>query len=95
MKIIGIIIVIWIVWAIIATIVKNEEQAIRDRAARKILGSSFDYQKEKADILAINSKFGFSRKEVKKTPLAVLAAKYRKKTDRDVWNDFVNSLKKE
>ena len=92
MRIIGIIIVIWIAWVVIAKVVERIGQGIRDRAAHKVLDSSFDYQKEKTDILAINKKFSFFKKEVKKTSLAILAAKYRKK---NAWDNFINSLKKE
>lgn len=92
MATIGIIIVIWIVCLFIASIVERIGQGIRDRAAHKVLDSSFDYQKEKTDILSINNKFSFSKKEVKKTSLAILAAKYRKK---NYLVDFINSLKKD
>jgi hypothetical protein len=37
MEIIGIIIVIWIVWAIIAGIVERHRQGIRDKVAHEVL----------------------------------------------------------
>ena len=90
MEIIGIIILIWIVfWAVFTEIVKIIKQGIRDKAAHKALDDSFDYEQEKADILAINKKFSF-KNEVKKTVLERVKESQWKKND---WKDFINSLK--
>jgi len=92
MGIIGGIILIWIVCVVISHIVERIRQGIRDKAAHKVLDDSFDYEKEKADVLAINKKFSFKKTEVKKTALTMLTANHQKK---DAWIDFVNSIKEE
>jgi hypothetical protein len=58
MWIIGLI-VIWIVWAIIAGIVKAHRQKIRDQIAHEIL-DNIDLQKEKEDAKNINSTLNFT-----------------------------------
>jgi len=57
MKIIGVIIVIWIVWAVIAGIVEIYRQGIRNKAAHEVLDQTFDFEKEKQEVLAISSQF--------------------------------------
>lgn len=57
MVIIGIIIVIWIIWAIIAGVVEKHRQGIRDKVAHEVLDSTFDFEKEKQEALAISSQF--------------------------------------
>jgi|WetSurMetagenome_2_1015567.scaffolds.fasta_scaffold188562_2 hypothetical protein len=93
MEIIGIILLIWIVfcafWAVFTEIVKIIKQGIRDKAAHKALDDSFDYEQEKADILAINKKFSL-KNEVKKTVLERVNESQWKKND---WHDFIHSLK--
>lgn len=59
MTIVIAIIAIWIVWAIIATIVERHRQGIRDRVAHEVLDDAFDFESEKAEVLAINRTFGF------------------------------------
>lgn len=63
MTIIIAIIAFWIVWAIIATIVERHRQGIRDSAAHEALDGTYDYEREKTEILAINREFDFVRKE--------------------------------
>jgi len=57
MKIIGVIIGIWVASAFIAHIVERHRQSIIDRAAHEVLDKTFDYEKEKQEILAVNSQF--------------------------------------
>jgi hypothetical protein len=59
MEVIGAIILIGIVWAIIAGIVKAYRQKIRDQIALEIL-DKIDLQKEKDSVLSINSALNFS-----------------------------------
>ncbi len=59
MEIIGIIIVIWIVWKIVADIVKKHHQDIRDKVAHEVLDNTFNFTNEKAEVLAINKNLGF------------------------------------
>ena len=90
MEIIGGLILIWIAWVVIYNVVERIGQSIRDKAAHQVLDKTFDYEKEKASILAIHEKFLFKNNEVKKTPLAKLLEQHQKK---DAWGEFVNSLK--
>lgn len=57
MEIIGIIIVIWIIWEIIAGIIEKHRQGIRDKVAHEVLDSVFDFEKEKQEVLTISSQF--------------------------------------
>jgi len=59
MEIIGIIIVIWIVWAIVAGIVEKHRQGIRDKIAHEVLDNTFNFMSEKAEVLAINKNLSF------------------------------------
>ena len=57
MEIIGIIIVIGIVWSVIASIFEKQRQGIRDKVAHEVLDQTFDFEKEKQEILALSSQF--------------------------------------
>lgn len=59
MEIIGIIIIIWIIWAIIAGIIERHRQGIRDKVAHEVLDTAFNFTNEKAEVLAINRNLGF------------------------------------
>jgi len=58
--IIVIIVFIAIFW-IIPKIIENHKQGIRNKAAHDVLDNSFDLEKEKAKILAINKNLGFEK----------------------------------
>ena len=53
MEVLGVIIFVWIVWAIIAGIVKNHRQKIRDQVAHEVL-DVIDLKKEKDSVIDIN-----------------------------------------
>lgn len=57
MKIIGIIIIIWFVWSVVASIFEKKRQGIRDKVAHEVLDQTFDFEKEKQEILALSSQF--------------------------------------
>jgi Topoisomerase DNA binding C4 zinc finger. len=57
MEIIGIIIVIGIVWSVIASIFEKQRQGLRDKVAHEVLDQTFDFEKEKQEILALSSQF--------------------------------------
>lgn len=59
MEVIGVIIAIWIVWAIIAGIVKAHRQKIRDQIAHEVL-DNIDLQREKEGVVNINSVLSFA-----------------------------------
>lgn len=59
MEIIGTIIVIWIVWAIIAGIVKAHRQKIRDQIAHEVF-DNIDLQKGKEGVVNINPTLNFA-----------------------------------
>jgi len=52
--VVGVIIFIWIVWSIIAGIINRHKQKIRDKVAHELLDQTFDYDKEKSEILTVN-----------------------------------------
>ena len=57
--IIGAIIAIGLVWVIIASI----RRGIRDKVAHDVLDQTFDFEKEKTDILAVNKFVGYGKTE--------------------------------
>ncbi|MHB0946814.1 MAG: hypothetical protein ACYC3B_06555 [Sedimentisphaerales bacterium] len=86
--------IIWLVFlfiCIVIGIVKGAvERITRDKAAHNVLDSSFDCEKEKAEILAISKKFGFKKTEIKKTTLAMLVEKHQLKK---AWGNFIKNIK--
>ncbi len=65
MEIIGIIIFIFIIWTIIASIIEKLHQKIRDRVAHELLDNSFNFEKEKQEVLTINRSLSFVKTENK------------------------------
>jgi len=59
MEFFGVIIFIWIVWAIIAGIVKAHRQKIRDKIAHEVL-DTIDLQREKEGAININPTLNFA-----------------------------------
>ncbi len=62
--------IIWFIFLLICIFIGIAKSIVkrimRDTAAHKVLDNSFDYEKEKADVLAINKRSGFKKDEVKK-----------------------------
>lgn len=58
MEVFGVIIFVWIVWAIITGIVKAHRQKIRDQIAHEVLDKIY-LQKEKESVVNINLNFNF------------------------------------
>lgn len=58
MEVIGVVIFIWIAWAVIAGIIESHRQKVRDKIAHEVLGG-INLQKEKEGVLGVNSAFNF------------------------------------
>ncbi len=65
MEIIGVIVFIWIVWALIAGIIGKHRQSVRDQLAHEVLDSNFDYLKEKEETLSIKARLIFIKEKIK------------------------------
>jgi len=60
--IISIIFIIFI-WNVVSWIIEKHRQKVRDHVAHDVLDNSFDFEKEKTEILAINRGLSFDKTE--------------------------------
>jgi len=50
---------LWVLAGIVVTLVEHLRQATRDKAAREVLGKTFESERERAEILAVNPSLRF------------------------------------